>query len=205
MSSFFGFVVTRPPLAGFNLFSNRSKPLNLIVSIITWLDMPFVHPLSANFLRINIYLTQKIDENMLWNIAINDAGAEYDPLTLLRTHTMFGRPDWKSIYRRIREAIEIGQYLPGRTAQLKTKVGVSSGSSSASCSIIFLIHHRHTFADPVCLLRPSRRRHCNTLATTSSLHSQRFGRCSIISSLANLTALSRNTFEATHGRYPSFP
>ena len=29
---------------------------------------------------------------MLWNIAINDAGAEYDPLTLLRTRTMFGRP-----------------------------------------------------------------------------------------------------------------
>lgn len=66
---------------------------------------------------------------MLWNIAVNDAGAEYDPLTLLRTRTMFGRPDWKSIYRRIREAIEIGQYLPGSTAQLKTKVGVSSPPS----------------------------------------------------------------------------
>ncbi|KIJ68528.1 hypothetical protein HYDPIDRAFT_146747 [Hydnomerulius pinastri MD-312] len=78
---------------------------------------------DPNFLRINIYLTQKIDENMLWNIAVNDAGADYDPLTLLRTRTMFGRPDWKSIYRRIREAIEIGQYLPGSTAQLKTKVG----------------------------------------------------------------------------------
>lgn len=62
---------------------------------------------------------------MLWNIAVNDAGADYDPLTLLRTRTMFGRPDWKSIYRRIREAIEIGQYLPGSSAQLKTKVGVS--------------------------------------------------------------------------------
>jgi len=78
---------------------------------------------DPNFLRINIYLTQKIDEDMLWNIAVNDAGAEYDPLTLLRTRTMFGRPDWKSIYRRIREAIEIGQYLPGSNAQLKTKVG----------------------------------------------------------------------------------
>ncbi|KAN0100557.1 Ferric reductase NAD binding domain containing protein [Tylopilus felleus] len=78
---------------------------------------------DPNFLRINIYLTQKIDENMLWNIAVNDAGAEYDPLTLLRTRTMFGRPDWKSIYRRIREAIEIGQYLPGNTGQVKTKVG----------------------------------------------------------------------------------
>ena len=82
------------------------------------------HILSpANFLRINIYLTQKIGEDMLWNIAINDAGAEYDPLTLLRSRTMFGRPDWKSIYGRIRQAIEIGQYLPGSQSQLKTTVG----------------------------------------------------------------------------------
>ncbi|KAF7289129.1 FAD-binding FR-type domain-containing protein [Mycena chlorophos] len=44
---------------------------------------------DPNFLHINIYLTQKIDENMLWNIAVNDAGAAYDPLTLLRTRTMF--------------------------------------------------------------------------------------------------------------------
>jgi hypothetical protein len=63
---------------------------------------------------------------MLWNIAVNDAGAEYDPLTLLRSRTMFGRPDWKSIYGRMREAIETGQYLPGTNAQLKTRVGVST-------------------------------------------------------------------------------
>jgi NADPH oxidase len=78
---------------------------------------------DPNFLRMNIYLTQKISEDMLWNIAVNDAGAEYDPLTLLRTRTMYGRPDWKSIYSRIRMAIETGQYLPGREASLKTKVG----------------------------------------------------------------------------------
>ena len=84
----------------------------------------FVFRVSANFLRINIYLTQKIGEDMLWNIAVNDAGAEYDPLTLLRTRTMFGRPDWKAIYSRMRQAIETGQYLPGTNAQLKNKVGV---------------------------------------------------------------------------------
>ncbi|EPQ60586.1 hypothetical protein GLOTRDRAFT_52896 [Gloeophyllum trabeum ATCC 11539] len=78
---------------------------------------------DPNFLRINIYLTQKISEDMLWNIAVNDAGAEYDPLTLLRTRTMFGRPDWKSIYGRMKQAIETGQYLPGTNSQLKTKVG----------------------------------------------------------------------------------
>jgi len=60
---------------------------------------------------------------MLWNIVVNDAGAEYDPLTLLRTRTLFGRPDWMSIYGRLRWAIEGGDYLPGSTAQLQTKVG----------------------------------------------------------------------------------
>ena len=72
---------------------------------------------------MNIYLTQKINEDMLWNIAVNDAGAEFDPLTLLRTRTLFGRPDWKSIYTRMRIAIESGAYLPGREASLRTKVG----------------------------------------------------------------------------------
>lgn len=90
----------------------------------------------ANFLRINIYLTQKIGEDMLWNIAVNDAGAEYDPLTLLRTRTMFGRPDWKSIYSRMRQAIETGQYLPGTNSQLKTKVGVRTTSASVASSDI---------------------------------------------------------------------
>ncbi|KAJ7895097.1 NADPH oxidase isoform 1 [Mycena leptocephala] len=78
---------------------------------------------DPNFLRISIYLTQKINEDMLWNIVVNDAGAEYDPLTLLRTRTLFGRPDWMSIYGRLRWAIDGGDYLPGSTAQLQTKVG----------------------------------------------------------------------------------
>jgi len=78
---------------------------------------------DPNFLRINIYLTQKIDEDTLWNIAVNDAGAAYDPLTLLRSRTLFGRPDWKGIYSRLRMAIESGQYLPGTNAQLRNTVG----------------------------------------------------------------------------------
>jgi NADPH oxidase len=61
---------------------------------------------------------------MLWNIAINDAGAEYDPLTLLCSRTMFGHPNWKSIYSCMRQAIEAGQYIPGTSSQLKTIVSV---------------------------------------------------------------------------------
>ncbi|KAF8230632.1 NADPH oxidase A [Tricholoma matsutake] len=78
---------------------------------------------DPNFLRINVYLTQRIGEDMLWNIAVNDAGADYDPLTLLRSRTMYGRPDWMSIYGKMRQAIEAGSYIPGSKSQLKTKVG----------------------------------------------------------------------------------
>jgi len=79
--------------------------------------------MDPNFLRINIYLTQKLDQATVWNIVVNDAGAEYDPLTLLRTRTMYGRPNWSSIYGNIRNAIETGRYLPGSRSQLRTRVG----------------------------------------------------------------------------------
>ena len=124
--------------------------------------------LPANFLRINIYLTQKIADDMLWNIAINDAGADYDPLTLLRSRTMFGRPDWKSIYGRMRQAIESGQYLPGTNSQLKSTVGVCC---MLTCMSIRLTSSniRHTSVALLLLQRPSRkrrwkiRRHLSTL------------------------------------------
>ena len=93
---------------------------------------------TANFLHINIYLTQKVDEDMLWNIAVNDAGASYDPLTLLRTHTTFGRPDWMSVYGKMKQAIEIGQYIPGSKAQLKTKVAVRNTITWIQVLYLFL-------------------------------------------------------------------
>jgi len=111
---------------------------------------------DPNFLRINIYLTQKIDTDMLWNIAVNDAGAEYDPLTLLRTRTMYGRPDWKSIYTGLRSAIEGGRYIAGSNAQLKTRVATyfcgptplaraikeaALGARSATCDFSFAKEH----------------------------------------------------------------
>ncbi|KAF8922650.1 NADPH oxidase [Mucidula mucida] len=91
---------------------------------------------DPNFLRINIYLTQKIGEDMLWNIAVNDAGAAYDPLTLLRTRTMFGRPDWMTIFGQMKQAIETGQYIPGSKSQLKTKVATYFCGPGALASAI---------------------------------------------------------------------
>lgn len=99
---------------------------------------------DPNFLRINIYLTQKVAEDMFWNIVVNDPGAEYDPLTLLHTRTIFGRPDWKCIYRRIQEAIEIGQYLPGREAQLRTRVGTYFCGPSGLAATIKEATRQHT-------------------------------------------------------------
>ncbi|KZP00841.1 NADPH oxidase [Calocera viscosa TUFC12733] len=78
---------------------------------------------DPNFLRINIYITQKVSQDTIYNLAVNDVGSAYDPLTLLRSRTMFGRPDWKSVFGRLRMAIEGGQYLPGRESTLKTRVG----------------------------------------------------------------------------------
>ncbi|KAJ7760639.1 NADPH oxidase isoform 1 [Mycena maculata] len=77
---------------------------------------------DPNFLRISIYLTQKMSDEMMWNIVANQ-DAEYDALTLLRSRTLFGRPDWMTIYGQLRRAIESGDYLPGSTSQLQTKVG----------------------------------------------------------------------------------
>ena len=128
VSNFSGSVATRPPLGGSRACFRRSRLHKLIVRITWQLSLGryrLTISLLANFLRINVYLTQKIGEDMLWNIAVNDAGAEYDPLTLLRSRTMFGRPDWKSIFSTLRQSIESGQYLPGSTSQLKTKVAVS--------------------------------------------------------------------------------
>jgi len=111
---------------------------------------------DSNFLRINIYLTQKISEDMLWNITVNDAGAEYDPLTLLRSRTMYGRPNWVSIYQNLRNAIETGQYIPGSNAQLKTRVATyfcgpsglarsireaALGARTANCDFTFAKEH----------------------------------------------------------------
>lgn len=119
--------MTPPPLGGSRACCKKSSRPRQIVclehhALGNTIDGTLV---TANFLRINIYLTQKIGDDMLWNIAVNDAGAEYDPLTLLRTRTMFGRPNWMTIYGQMRQAIETGQYIPGSKSQLKTKVGVS--------------------------------------------------------------------------------
>jgi len=79
---------------------------------------------DERFLRISTYLTQKLSEDQIYNVAINSAGEEFDAITSLRSQMQFGRPDFQQIFTSIRSAIESGLYLPGTETSLKTHVGV---------------------------------------------------------------------------------
>ncbi|KAI9639408.1 ferric reductase NAD binding domain-containing protein [Dioszegia hungarica] len=79
---------------------------------------------GSDFLRISIYLTQRMGSDEVHNIAINDVGQEYDPLTKLRSRTLYGRPDFHSFFANLATSIDNGSYLPGREARLKNRVGV---------------------------------------------------------------------------------
>jgi hypothetical protein len=70
----------KAPSVGSRVYWKRLKPPRLIVSL-----MPFypsvVEPSPdtiAKFLRISIYLTQKMDQDTVQNIAINDIGQEFE-------------------------------------------------------------------------------------------------------------------------------
>ncbi|KAK4054161.1 hypothetical protein OIV83_001187 [Microbotryomycetes sp. JL201] len=77
------------------------------------------------FLRINMYLTQPVDQDTLANIAVHESSAAAsDPLTHLKSRTRFGRPNFPSILTTLARQVETGEYLPGREASVKTNVGV---------------------------------------------------------------------------------
>jgi NADPH oxidase len=79
---------------------------------------------DPDFLRISTYLTAKLSEDQLYNIALNDAGAEFDAITSLRSRTSYGRPNFPQILGSIRKGIDSGRYLPGRESSLTTRVAV---------------------------------------------------------------------------------
>ncbi|PLW42543.1 hypothetical protein PCANC_08599 [Puccinia coronata f. sp. avenae] len=79
---------------------------------------------DPRFLRMDMYLTGKLDEDMVSNIAINNAGGGYDALTGLKSRTHFGRPNFNEFFLQVKNGIENGSILPGKEASLETKVGV---------------------------------------------------------------------------------
>lgn len=56
-----------------------------------------------NRIEIHTYLTARIKADDATNIMINDANAEKDTITGLRSPTNFGRPNWDMIFRGIRK------------------------------------------------------------------------------------------------------
>lgn len=79
---------------------------------------------TGDLLRINTYITSAMKQEQMYNIALNDVGAVFDPLTNLRSRTHFGRPDFANIFGKIRDAVEAGTYLAGLEASLKPTVSV---------------------------------------------------------------------------------
>lgn len=76
------------------------------------------------FLRMDMYLTGELDNDTVENVVLNNAGADYDALTGLKSRTHFGRPNWTDIFNRLRSGVENGSLLPGKEATLETRVGV---------------------------------------------------------------------------------
>ncbi|KAH6701265.1 FAD-binding domain-containing protein [Leptodontidium sp. MPI-SDFR-AT-0119] len=79
---------------------------------------------GSEFLRIHIYLTQRIDIDTAQNIVLNSVGAAVDPLTELKSRTNFGRPDFPKLLTGMREGILDRTYLPGLEGNMTTNVGV---------------------------------------------------------------------------------
>lgn len=81
---------------------------------------------SDGFLRIHIYLTQRIDADTANNIVLNSVGTDKDPLTQLRGRTNFGRPDFPKFLCGLRDDIldPASGFFTGRESSLKTGVGV---------------------------------------------------------------------------------
>lgn len=97
---------------------------------------------DPEFLRVSVYLTQKVDEDDLANITLNEyaviewrpfprsdslvtsdsVDAECDPLTQLSSRTHFGRPVWSTIYSRLVASME-SESFPGRESSLRLELG----------------------------------------------------------------------------------
>jgi NADPH oxidase len=110
-------------------------------SLLSSLEYQSVSAASAvggpEFLRIHIYLTQRLDTDTTTNIYLNSVGTQVDPLTELKTRTNFGRPDFKRLFEAMRSGLLDRTYISGLDAsKLKTNVGVYfCGPSTAAREI----------------------------------------------------------------------
>ncbi|KAL5333948.1 ferric reductase NAD binding domain-containing protein [Aspergillus crustosus] len=82
------------------------------------------HEGISEFLRIHIYLTQRLDQDTTANIYLNSVGRELDPLTELKSRTNFGRPDFKRLFTAMRQGLQDQSYISGLHKNPKTDIGV---------------------------------------------------------------------------------
>ncbi|KAL3472146.1 FAD-binding domain-containing protein [Aspergillus californicus] len=78
----------------------------------------------SEFLRIHIYLTQRLDQDTTANIYLNSVGRELDPLTELKSRTNFGRPDFKRLFTAMQVGVQDQSYIRGLNNHSRTDVGV---------------------------------------------------------------------------------
>ncbi|KAF9738396.1 hypothetical protein PMIN04_011178 [Paraphaeosphaeria minitans] len=79
---------------------------------------------NDEFLRINVYLTQRVQDDTAANIQLNSAGAEFDAITNLRSRTHFGRPNFYTILSQMHDNIFDGTYIPGMDSAIRNTVSV---------------------------------------------------------------------------------
>ncbi|KAL6235879.1 hypothetical protein BDW75DRAFT_127237 [Aspergillus navahoensis] len=79
---------------------------------------------SSEFLRIHIYLTQRLDQDTTANIYLNSVGRELDPLTELKSRTNFGRPDFKRLFTAMRNGLQDQSYISGLHTHSRTEIGI---------------------------------------------------------------------------------
>lgn len=79
---------------------------------------------NGEFLKIHIYLTQKLDIDTTQNIVLNSVGSVFDPLTELKSRTNFGRPNFGKLLGNMAAGIVNGTYLSGVDTSVVSDVGV---------------------------------------------------------------------------------
>jgi NADPH oxidase 1 len=88
---------------------------------------------GPDFLRIHIYLTQRLDADTTANVYLNSVGTELDPLTELKTRTNFGRPDFKRLFGAMRDGLLNRTFMSDLdSSATRTDVGVYFCGPSAA-------------------------------------------------------------------------
>jgi hypothetical protein len=79
---------------------------------------------DPDFLRISLYLTQRVSPATLANITVHATWEDgTDSITGLNARTQFGRPDFSMLFDKLKSSIEKGSYLPGLESTLRPTVG----------------------------------------------------------------------------------